>query len=231
MLRSSLAILGSVLVVALCASAPALADGPFEPNETPAEAYGPLMGDKISAAFETPQDVDWYRFYTLQHRQIGVLAALMGGCGGAYHQIRVSLLDGDGSYPSEVGYAYLGQGSSAIPATPVAQIPFTSLVGHRYFVKVAQSSCHDASYAIQVAPADDLVSTLRDTAECTAAKAAAKRERGRISVLQHRFRSAHGQRRRLLRGRLALQRQTSAVANGTEVSTCTRPLLTSYPFN
>ena len=230
MLRSSVAALGSLFVVALCASAPALADGPFEPNETPAEAYGPLTGARMAAAFETPQDVDWYRFYTLQHRQVGVLVALMGGCADPYHQIRVSVLDGDGSFPNEIGYAYLGQGGSSSPSVPVAQIPFTSQLGHRYFVKVAQGNCHDGSYAIEVAPAEDLSSTLRDTMECTAAKAAATRERNRIYVLQHRMRTAHGQRRRLLRERLALQRQTSTVANGRAVSTCTRRALTSYPF-
>src|SRR4051794_9665834 len=73
----------------------ASADGPFEPNETAAEAYGPLTGGSFSGAFETPQDHDWYRFYAFNHRQIGVLLTLTSSCAASYASIELEVLDGE----------------------------------------------------------------------------------------------------------------------------------------
>lgn len=104
----------SLLAAVLCllvagVSAPgALADGPFEPNETAAEAFGPLAGGSFSAALETPQDVDWYRFYAKRHRQVGVLATLDGRCSSKSGSVSVDLWDAEEAHGLPLAYLRLG---------------------------------------------------------------------------------------------------------------------------
>jgi hypothetical protein len=217
--------------LALTAAAPAFADGPFEPNETATEATGPLTGATVTAALETPQDVDWYRFYAHPQRQVGVLATLGGSCARTSGTITVSLLDAEGSFGGNLGSLTLGWDYST-PNAPVAarNLAFTSAVGHRYFLKVTQSGCQNVPYSLQLAPADDLTSTLQDTAACSAAKRARQRAVGREVALRRAVKRAHGARRRTLRARLSLQRQAVAVARGNQASICQYRPLTSYPF-
>jgi hypothetical protein len=214
----------------LALTAPAFADGPYEPNETSTEAFGPLAGGAMTAAFETPQDVDWFTFYALNHRQIGVLLTLSGTCPVTSGAITVALLDGEvPSYSANLGTATVGYSYSAPPAT-AGQVSFTSLAGHRYLMRVTQRGCMNTAYTLEVAPSANLTQTLVDTAECAAAKSATRREFIRLSRLRGAFQHSHGARRRDLRSKVAIQRQTTTVALSTSQTACTRPTLTGYPF-
>src|SRR3954452_16191385 len=77
-------------------SSVALADGPYEPNETAAQATPAPAA--IAGALETPQDVDWYRFYTKPKRQVGLLATLNGVCSSRVGTITARVYDADGGY-------------------------------------------------------------------------------------------------------------------------------------
>src|SRR3954451_4196826 len=94
-----LAVATAFLAVVTTASA----DGPFEPNERATDAGGPLTGETVQAALETPQDVDWFRFYTLPDRQIGVLGTITSSCDGSSGRVYMDVLDGEVSYGGSLG--------------------------------------------------------------------------------------------------------------------------------
>jgi hypothetical protein len=219
--------------LALAAAATANADGPYEPNESPGQAFGPLTSEAVAAALETPQDVDWYRFYTLPQRQIGVLATLSGACPSAYGNIRVLVLDADVPYSTPLGTLTLGKDWTSSNSSPItaARIAFTSQAGHRYFLKVTQTSCQNTPYTLQLAPAQDLTRTLQPVFACTDATRTARLARWRLYALTSAERHAHGARRRQLRARAALQRQTVITTQAAAGAACTRPEPAGYPFN
>src|SRR4051794_841078 len=130
--------------------ATALADGPFEPNETAAMVTAPVTVPSLTAALETPQDVDWYLLRPQGVRQIGILGTLNGTCPSNSGYILASVKDADAIASYEVdlgsvkaGYDYNVEGSRDTPKT-ADQVAFTSKVGHRYLVKVSQSGCQGA---------------------------------------------------------------------------------------
>ena len=227
--RSSLVALVAAILLVACSAANA--DGPFEPNETGGEAYGPLPGGTLSAALETPQDHDWYRFYARGHSQIGVLISYTGGCSSSYYGLQLAVLDADvPGYSGTMGTATVG---TAYPAygQDTGNVVFTSIRGHRYYVKVTQTGCVGATYDVDVAPTEDLTQTLEDTAECTLAKAVFTRSNARLRAL--RYRATHGREatRRKARRQAALQHQTVAVDFSAAVDACTRPPLQGYPWS
>jgi hypothetical protein len=224
----SVACLGLALVVVGFSCAVACADGPFEPNETAAQAFGPLTGQTITAAFETPQDVDWYRFYAKPERQIGLLATMPSPCA-IPGSIRVAVYDADGAVGLPVISLTLGYTGSTTPAT-AANDTMTSRRGHRYLVKVTESLCRDVAYTLQVAPAEDLSSTLGDTGACMTARSAASTENRRLADLRSAIKHAHGTRRTALRRRWQLQQQTVTTARASQQVACTRSALTGYPY-
>jgi hypothetical protein len=212
-------------------AAPAAADGPFEPNEMPGEAQGPLVGGALTAAFETPQDVDWFVFYAHHHRQIGVLLTLNGACSSSSGRITATVFDGDlASYSASLGALVVGRDIFTGEERAASQVALTSQAGHRYYVKIVQSRCEGTPYVLDVAPAANLTQTLEDTAECSAAKADYRRQTKRWYTLRARYRSARGTRRRVLRAQVAIQRQTATVAASTAQTACTRHEVSGYPF-
>jgi hypothetical protein len=207
----------------------AFADGPYEPNETAAQAAP--TGASVAGALETPQDVDWYRFYAKPQRQVGLLASLNGTCSSIGGTIIARVYDADADYAVAVMSVTLGY-EPAPPHSPKTadQATFTSEAGHRYFIQVRQSLCQGVGYTLQLAPTNDLADTLQDTVPCLAAKGAATAARRKLYALRAATKRAHGSRRRSLRSRTALQRQQVVVATATQTSTCTRRALDQYPF-
>jgi hypothetical protein len=208
------------------------ADGPFEPNETPAEAPM-LVGAAVAAGFETPQDVDWYRFYALPHRQVGLLATLTGTCTRSTGTIRVTLLDGDlPGFRAQLAAVSVGWDAFSTTAVPklADRLAVTTEAGHRYFVKVQNFGCDGATYGLELMPRQNLSVTLRDTTACSLAKFRARSSRRRLFGLRAASKRARGARRRRLRTRAGLQGQQVKVDATAAAAACSRPALTAYPF-
>jgi hypothetical protein len=220
-----------VILIALVAvpAGQAWADGPYEPNETAAQAAGPLLGATVVAGLETPQDVDWYVIYPKPDRQVGVLATLPGACKSSVGSVRVDMYDGEVSWGLAVLGLQLGYTGAASPQM-ADRGSFTSIPGHRYFIKVRQSLCQGTWYSLDVAPSEDLSSVLTDTRDCRRARGSAKAAHVRAGNLRAASKKAHGRRRAELRRRAALQAQVVVVADAAAKTACTRPALTGYPF-
>jgi hypothetical protein len=226
--------LGRLLLTTLALSsfaATARADGPYEPNETAAQVAGSLTGTPITAALETPQDVDWYRFYAKPQSQVGLLATLYGACSSRSGTITVRVYDADGGYGVPVMNLTLGYNYAASDTPKTAdQSTFTSEAGHRYFIQVRQSLCPTVGYTLQLAPGNDLTSALQDTVPCATARGAAAAARRKLYALRAASKHAHGSRRRDLRSRAALQEQQVVVTAANMTSRCARRTLYAYPF-
>jgi hypothetical protein len=209
----------------------ARADGPFEPNETAATAFGPVTQTVIEGAFETKQDVDWYLLHPKGVRQIGILAVLRSPCSGAYQRITADLWDADsGSRAWPMDSLRLGDGldSQRLTANRTA---FTSVRGHRYLLRVSQTGCEGAAYRLEVGPADALGTALERTDGCRTASAGVKRGRRKATTLKRAARRARGARRKRLRTRYFLQMQEIVVLEGQRDAACARQPLTGYPFD
>jgi hypothetical protein len=217
------------LVALPVTAAPAVADGPFEPNEVATQAAGPLLGATVAAAFETPQDVDWYVIYPKPDRQVGVLATLTGSCRAHSGSIRVAVYDPEG--PIGLPVLAFTLGYTGWPDLQTADRgSFTSIAGHRYLIKVTDSLCDGTGYTLDVAPREDLSSVLGSTRDCLQARGTAKAAHVRAARLRSAAKKARGRRRADLRRRLALQGQEVAVADATAKTACTRRPLTGYPY-
>ena len=223
--------LTAVLLLTLGFASQALADGPQEPNETPATAYGPVVSTRLIGALETPQDLDWYVLYPKAARQVGVVLRLTNACPKQYGSLWMQLLDADGS-SDHVDEAKVGFDASAPDGTRTADnFVFTSLRGHRYFLRVSQSSCLDGAYDIAISQPDALTGTLEPTAECVKASDEASAARRTATRLRVALRRAHGVRRKRLKTRYALQRQAVVVAESDRTDMCTRKAIrTTYPW-
>src|SRR4051794_4630072 len=65
--------LAGALVCALLATAAVAVAAPYEPNDSFAQANGPLIGGQnYDAAIETSNDIDWYFFNTSAQRQLDI---------------------------------------------------------------------------------------------------------------------------------------------------------------
>jgi hypothetical protein len=229
-MHRSLLTVATTIAVTVGLPASAVADGPYEPNETAAMTSTPVTAPRIDAGLETPQDVDWYLLHPQGVRQVGLLATLVMPCPRAYGMVVIDVLDAEGStYP--VASLRLGSDvmSSNAPRTTEAAT-FTSQVGHRYFVKVEQSRCDGIGYSLELAPTDALGTTLAPTAACVAATTAGNRASYKLKRLRAARSRARGARRKALGVKVQLQSQQVAVAKATAKTTCTRRALTGRPW-
>ncbi len=219
------------VIVALSGAALAVADGPYEPNETAATTAGPITTPTLHAAFETPQDADWYVLFPQGVRQIGILATLDSPCPSPSGQIRIAVLDAEGNPYSPVGSLTLGLSYATSMQNTVDRLAFTSQVGHRYLLRVTQSSCTGGAYSIDFAPTGALGTTLLPTAECAQAAGAAKQAVRTLAGIRAARRHAHGKRRTSLVVRAQIQQQAVVQAKATQATVCARNPLTSPGWN
>jgi PKD domain-containing protein len=121
-------------------SAPARA-APYEPNETMAQATGPIIGGaSYYAAIETTNDEDWFRFNaTGQQLDIAVTLDHDPGCPALYAQLKSS----DGRDAGGATLTTEGQ-TSHIRYTPAAG---------RYYLGFSSSSCAGMTYHFRIDPA------------------------------------------------------------------------------
>lgn len=138
--------LGVVMAAMLIAAAPAVADGPYEPNESATQAFGPLGGGtSYDGAIEPSNDVDWFFFYISGQRQFEVVLTWReGDC-----DVEATLRDRDGN---EKGFTSV----ASYPESRVGRMTLTSPGSARYNVEVG--GCVGDAYTLQVTPADAVTS-------------------------------------------------------------------------
>jgi hypothetical protein len=139
-------ILGAAL---LSSASTALADGPYEPNESVTQAWGPMAGGAAhDAAIETSNDEDWFYFYTAGQRQFEVVLTYRSKAGpNSYSSARVILRERDGD---EIESAYVDEDED----DRIGRITFTSSGSAKYNLSVTGEE--GVRYSVQVNPADAL---------------------------------------------------------------------------
>ena len=149
-LRSLIAVCAAV--AALVGATTASASGPYEPNDTLAQAEGPLVGGQTyTAVIENETDVDWYYFYVNGQRQMNIaLTAVSSGCSGRSQY----LYDADGKSLGSFG-GHLGSSGTT------NHMRFTSAGAALYFLKI--DNWADCRYSIRVTPADAVSRTAPGT--------------------------------------------------------------------
>jgi hypothetical protein len=94
------AALAACAVMAAIGSASALAQPPYEPNDSLLTGYGPLANNATyQAALETENDVDYYYFYvtTLSSAQLTFTVTNLGGGTSPYVEVYARLTDSHGN--------------------------------------------------------------------------------------------------------------------------------------
>jgi len=163
----------------------AVADGPYEPNESITQARGPMLGGtNYNGVIETSNDVDWFYFYIAGQRQFEVVFIWRAGT-----SCEVTLRDADGA---ELGSGYV----SGDPQYTVATITHTSPGTTRYNLEV-NSNCEGHAYTLQIRPADAVTS--QPPTRCF--------NHVHTSVHKHRKRHIHKRRHRHRNGRIHIHRR------------------------
>lgn len=140
------------LLAPLVASAPAQADGPYEPNNTTEQATGPVHGGTdISARQENRRDEDWYFFYAAGERQIDI-SVQASECG---RPVELALYNVDGRKLNSV---------SARGYRPeVVHLKFTSPAGiTKYYLRASDLGAaqdYNCAYRFRIDPADAITTT------------------------------------------------------------------------
>src|SRR6476469_7080346 len=123
----------AVLLVSAAASAPALAQPPYEPNDSILTGYGPLANNSsYTGALETGNDLDYFYFYvtTPNTAQITFTVTNLGGGLGYEPEFSAYLADSHGSHMETIG-------SYVDPADYATQS--VTLSAGKYFVVVDNS--------------------------------------------------------------------------------------------
>lgn len=125
-------ILASLLTLAVTAR-PSLAAGPYEPNELPSTATGPLVADTdYSAALETPNDNDWFGLFTASTTALHItITTPATPCA---RRIRVELYD---STATDAGFDEArSKGFASVTAGETDRINYTAPGAGRYSIRV-----------------------------------------------------------------------------------------------
>lgn len=166
----------------------AAADGPFEPNESVTQAFGPLVGaTAYNGVLETSNDVDWFFFYIAGQRQFEVVLTWRGSqedCSDVFLSLRER--DGELERSTSVDCA---------PDERIGRITLTSPGSARYNLEV--SGDEGASYTIQVTPADAV--TAQPPTRCF--------NHVHTQAHEHRSRHVHKRRHRHRNGRRHIHRR------------------------
>lgn len=126
-------------IAAAFAALPSMALGaPYEPNDSRAQAYGPLTGGTTyTAESENSLDDDWYYFYVNNQRQIEIQTDSETDC-----FFPVSLHDADGN---QLMYAYRSKGKTHY-------IRYTAPSAGLYYLK--EPGREGCKYSFKINPAD-----------------------------------------------------------------------------
>lgn len=132
------AIAGVMLVLGILA-APAMAEPPYEPNDTTLDAAGPLAANQTyTAGLETDNDQDYYYFYVTGPTQAQVTITLtdLGGTS-SYAELRASL---DESHGESI------DNFSGLTKTGAYSTQSISLQPGKYYIQVSPEEGYGESY-------------------------------------------------------------------------------------
>jgi hypothetical protein len=120
------------------------AQAPYEPNESLAQAYGPLLGGtSYTAGWETENDADWYYFYAHAQAQLDISFMPPSSASGAYCGNYTPVLH------DEAGRV-LAEGSVFRSGD---QILYTVRAAGRYLLELRPPSA-GCTYVFRIDPAD-----------------------------------------------------------------------------
>lgn len=139
-----------VLLISASAASPALAQPPYEPNDSILTGYGPLANNSsYTGALETGNDLDYFYFYvtTPNTAQITFTVTNLGGGTGYSPEVTAYLADSHGSNTETIGYG--------IDPTDYATRSVTLGAG-KYFVVIdtQYSSEYGESYRLDTSGTD-----------------------------------------------------------------------------
>ncbi len=163
-----------LLAALLLCRTPALAAAPFEPNDSPLAATGPLgPGQVVAATIESSTDRDFFYFYATGAgaSPVTVTVHSLGGNTRAASGLAAAVLDAKGSSLTSLSFIYDGETRSAT----------VLLQPQKYFVEVAASEGFGDSYELAVSgPAGAVGPFSQITAQCAAAEAGVESGKGAI---------------------------------------------------
>lgn len=227
----------SVTLCWLVASATAKAAS-YEPNNTAAQATGPLAGGvTYSSTIETPDDEDWYWFRTTGERQLSLSAQSTTTDG--YCVVQVEVLDEAGTKVDH--FAILDKNASRV-------FRWTSPSAGKYLFRVVNSPSGTGdcgygavnTYSFSISPADAVAGSGGNTtpgnttppnpspgtpvsAACKQAKSAAKKLSKQLKTMRKRTKRSRGAKRRSYNKRAKSLAKRVKSANRAMKAACTLP--------
>lgn len=136
----------------------ATADGPHEPNDSVAGAAGPLNGGQIyDGGLETPNDEDYFFFYSSSARQIDITFDVVPtpactSTSTAYRGMSLYLIN-------DAGTRVASTLDQAKPTDPAHHILYTTSGPAKYYLRVwngTSTSVAGCTYTLRIDPADAL---------------------------------------------------------------------------
>lgn len=136
--RRRIGAIAALAVAAMVATPVTAGAAPYEPNDTVAQAFGPLVGGQdYEAVKETENDPDYYYFNVVGQRQLDISVTRTGGSSCS----RIHLLDPDGN---EISRAYI--------ETTINHLKYSTAGNSQFVLSVTgDESC---AYRFRVDPAD-----------------------------------------------------------------------------
>jgi hypothetical protein len=203
-------IAAAVLVVAASALGPepALADGPYEPNNSESAAVALPATGVVGGALETVNDWDHFAFYARGDRQVTIqlVQSAEADC----------WVGGDMRSPNELG----DHDVSTDGDQPARSLPVTLRAGERYVVRT-WSNCAGSQYTFSVAPADAISPVPVPGKACVGARSRTAGARALVKRRGAKVRAARRARtRRAARRALERSKQRLRAAKAAEATAC-----------
>ncbi len=167
------------LSVAIAANtSTALADGPYEPNETEDTARALPLDGVVSAGVETDTDEDYFFFYARETRQVRLQLANRTPSNASCSFTRADIgLEGL-SFDRFLSVEY---SDSPSDHQPVDETSVTVNKGERYAVSIDSFYCAEALYTFSVSPSDAISDRPVASDACVAARASVSKARQAVS--------------------------------------------------
>jgi hypothetical protein len=195
-----------IFTAPLVSTGVASAAGPFEPNNTLAEAAGPLLtGGTYNAAIEGSADKDFFYFYVTSGPSARVELTLKNLGSANAPQLNASIVDGLGTVID--GFAYLIRpGAEATTSIDLAP--------QKYFLEVEStysSSSDPTAYSLAAGGSDGAFGPFAQIeAKCASARAEATADKRKLRRAQARLQRATARLRRSALGTAAAHRDASS---------------------
>lgn len=121
------------LVVLAVTAATSTAAGPYEPNEQPSAAFGPLLADTdYAGAVETTNDEDWFRLFTAGPTALDIAVSNTSASSSGCTDVRAELGGAELGSPADPD----GLGSVNPPMGTTGHITYSAAGANRFFIRI-----------------------------------------------------------------------------------------------